>query len=257
VITRCNVQPNIYLEDEDREQFLAVRSRVVARFHLLLHAYCLMDNQFHLLVETPNANLSKAMRQLKGVYTQAFNRRNQRVGHVLQGRSNAMLLGRDSYLLELCRCVVLTPVRAKRTRKAETYSWSSYRATAGLDPTPPYLIADWILVQLGRQRATAQRKCLGFAAEGIGLGSPWEEVQARYYSRASGLRNDWHLVYETNVWEMSFPDDNGLPPGSRCISWSAPGLWPTECDGMKPFMKFIGTMVIISRRSATLWGYTM
>jgi len=122
VTARGNAQQDIFLGDEDRQQFLAVLSRVVSRFHLLLHAYCLMDNHFHLLVETPEANLSEAIRQLNGVYTQAFNRRHQRVGHVLQGRFKAIVVDRDSYLLELCRYVVLNPVRAKTTRKADTYT---------------------------------------------------------------------------------------------------------------------------------------
>ena len=138
-----------------------------------------MDNHFHLVVETPEGNLSKAMRQLNGVYTQAFNRRHQRVGHVLQGRFKAMLVDRDSYLLELCRYVVLNPVRAKTTRKADTYPWSSYRATAGLVPSPPYLAIDWLLSQFGRQRAAAQRKYQAFVSEGIGHGSPWDEVRGQ------------------------------------------------------------------------------
>ncbi|TKB93367.1 MAG: addiction module toxin RelE [Nitrospira sp.] len=194
---RGNAQQDIFLDDEDRQQFLVVLTRVVSRFHLLLHAYCMMDNHFHLVVETPEANLSKAMRQLNGVYTQAFNRRYQRVGHVLQGRFKAIVVDRDSYLLELCRYVVLNPVRARRTRKADTYPWSSYRATAGLAPTPPYLTTDWLLSQFGLQRAAAQRKYQAFVAEGIGQGSPWEEVRGqvllgneRFIERlAPGLRD--------------------------------------------------------------------
>jgi REP element-mobilizing transposase RayT len=179
VTARGNAQQDIFLDDEDRQQFLAVLARVVFRFHLWLHAYCLMDNHFHLVVETPEANLSKAMRQLNGVYTQAFNRRHRRVGHVLQGRFKAIVVDRDSYLLELCRYVVLNPVRAKRTRKAETYPWSSYRATAGLAPTPPYLTIDWLLSQFGLQRAAAQRKYQALVAEGMGHGSPWEKVRGQ------------------------------------------------------------------------------
>ena len=197
VTARGNARQDIFLDDEDRQQFLAVLARVVSRFHLLLHAYCLMDNHFHLVVETPEANLSKAMRQLNGVYTQAFNRRHKRVGHVLQGRFKAILVDRDSYLLELCRYVVLNPVRAKRTRKADTYPWSSYRATAGLAPTPPYLTIDWLLSQFSLQRAAVQRKYQAFVAEGIGQGSPWEEVRGqvllgseRFIERlAPGLRD--------------------------------------------------------------------
>jgi putative transposase len=174
-----------------------VLARVVSRFHLLLHAYRLMDNHFHLVVGTPEGNLSKAMRQLNGVYTQAFNRRHQRVGHVLQRRFKAIVVDRDSYLLELCRYVVLNPVRAKQTRKADTYPWSSYRATAGLAPTPPYLTIDWLLSQFGLQRAAAQRKYQAFVSEGIRQGSPWEEVRGqvllgseRFINRlAPGLRD--------------------------------------------------------------------
>ncbi len=179
VTVRGNARQDIFLDDEDRQQFLGVLARVVSRFHLLLHAYCLMDNHFHLVVETPEGNLSKAMRQLNGVYTQAFNRRHQRVGHVLQGRFKSIVVDRDSYLLELCRYVVLNPVRAKQTRKADTYPWSSYRATVGLTPRPPYLTIDWLLSQFSLQRTAAQRKYQAFVAEGIGQGSPWEELRGQ------------------------------------------------------------------------------
>ena len=179
VTARGNARQDIFLTDEDRQRFLGVLAQVVSRFHLLLHAYCLMDNHFHLVVETPEANLSNAMRQLNGVYTQGFNRRHQRVGHVLQGRFKAILVDRDSYLLELCRYVVLNPVRAKTTRKAATYPWSSYRATAGLGPTPPYLTIDWLLSQFGQQRAAAQRKYQAFVADGSDQGSPWEAVRGQ------------------------------------------------------------------------------
>jgi REP element-mobilizing transposase RayT len=179
VTARGNARQDIFLDAEDRQRFLGILARVVSRFHLLVHAYCLMDNHFHLVVETPEANLSTAMRQLNGVYTQAFNRRHGRVGHVLQGRFKAILVDRDSYLLELCRYVVLNPVRAKITRKPETYPWSSYRATAGLASTPPGLTVDWLLSQFGRQRAGAQRTYQAFVTEGIGQESPWAQVQGQ------------------------------------------------------------------------------
>ncbi len=93
------------------------------------HAYCLMGNHYHLLLETPESNLSKGRRQLNGVYTQRFNRRHRRVGHVLQGRFKAILVGKESDLLGLARYIVLNLVRAKRVRKPHTYPWSRYRAT--------------------------------------------------------------------------------------------------------------------------------
>lgn len=125
--------------------FLGGLGEVIARFGWLCHAYCLMDNHYHLLIETPEANLSLGMRQLNGVYAQRFNRRHGRVGHVLQGRFKAIVVDRDSYLLELCRYVVLNPIRAGRVEHIERYAWSSYPATMGLAQCPAWLKTDWVL----------------------------------------------------------------------------------------------------------------
>jgi len=111
----------------------------VERFGWICHAYCLMNNHFHLITETPYSNLSCGMRQLNGVYTQGFNRRHRKTGHLFQGRFKAILLERDSYLLELARYVVLNPVRTRTFKAPEDCAWSSYRATLGLDPVPPGL----------------------------------------------------------------------------------------------------------------------
>ena len=179
VTARGNARQDIFLDDEDRHSFLAVLERVVSRYHPLLHAYCMMGNHFHLVLETPEGNLSPIMRQLNGIYTQAFNRRHGRVGHVLQGRFKAILVERDSHLLELCRYVVLNPVRARMTRKAAKYPWSSYRATAGLDAIPSFLCTDWLLSQFGKQRSSAQRKYQAFVEEGVGQASPWPQVRGQ------------------------------------------------------------------------------
>ena len=122
VTSRGNARAAIFLDDEDRPIFLGVLGAVVARFGWLCHAYCLMDNHYHLLLETPDPNLSRGMRQLNGVYTQRFNRRHGRVGHVLQGRFKAILVDRDGYLLELARYLVLNPVRAGRVKDPGRYS---------------------------------------------------------------------------------------------------------------------------------------
>ena len=88
-----------------------------------------MSNHYHIIVETVESNLSKGMRQLNGVYTQTFNRRHRRVGHVFQGRYKAILVEKDSYLLELSRYVVLIPVRAQMVNDTADWPWSSYRAS--------------------------------------------------------------------------------------------------------------------------------
>ena len=179
VTARGNARAEIFLDNEDRDSFLAVFAECVARFGWLCHAYCLMDNHYHLLIETPDANLSAGMRQLNGVYTQRFNRRHGRVGHVFQGRFKAILVERDSYLLELCRYVVLNPVRAKMVRDAAQYGWSSYLATMGGASAPQWLQTDWVLGQFGKSRAVARRKYGEFVAEGVGITSPWSELKGQ------------------------------------------------------------------------------
>jgi REP element-mobilizing transposase RayT len=169
----------IFEDDEDRLRFLANLGEVVLRFNWLCHAYCLMDNHYHLLVETIDGNLSPGMRQLNGVYTQRFNRRHGRVGHVFQGRFKAILLERESHLLELCRYVVLNPVRAGATRRPGQYRWSSYRATAGLEGKPGFLTVAWILGRFGERRGAARKEYRRFVLAGEREPSPWERLKAQ------------------------------------------------------------------------------
>ncbi|MGH8512095.1 MAG: REP-associated tyrosine transposase [Gammaproteobacteria bacterium] len=177
--SRGNAREPIVLDDDDRRVFLSVMASVIKRFNWLCHAYCLMSNHYHLLVETPEANLSQGMRQLNGVYTQRFNRRRARVGHLFQGRFKAILVDRDSYLLELCRYVVLNPVRAKMVKDPLNYPWSSLRATAGLDPKPPCLTVDWVLGQFAKTASVARRRYTEFIRSGLGLSSPWEHLRGQ------------------------------------------------------------------------------
>lgn len=190
VTARGNARDWIYLDDEDRQAFTDLLAEVVGGFNWLLHAYCLMGNHYHLLVETPDANLGRGMRQLNGVYTQRFNRRHERVGHVFQGRYKAILVEKDSYLLELARYVVLNPVRAGLVGEPGEWPWTSYRATAGLDGRPPWLGADWLLSALGSERAKAQQRYRQFVAEGVGRPSPWEELRGQLYLGSEGFAQD-------------------------------------------------------------------
>ena len=131
VTSRGDGREDIFHTDEDRVAWLETLAQVCKRFNWVCHAYCQMTNHYHLLVETPDANLSKGMRQLNGVYTQRVNRTHGRVGHVFQGRFKAVLVDKDNYLLELSRYVVLNPLRAKMVRRVEQWRWSSYLATCG------------------------------------------------------------------------------------------------------------------------------
>ena len=159
--------------------FLATLAWVVERFGWRCHAYCLMDNHIHLLIDTPQPNLSRGMRQLNGVYTQRFNRRHGKVGHLFQGRYKAILVEKEGYLLELARYIVLNPVRAKMVKTPERYPWSSYQPMLGLAPVPPALAIEWVLDQFARTRATARRRYAKFVHDGIGVPGPWEEVKGQ------------------------------------------------------------------------------
>jgi len=117
-----------------------------------------MANHYHLLIETPKANLSLGVRQLNGLHTQSFNRQHRLVGHLFQGRFKAILVEKDSYLLELCRYIVLNPVRVKRNGQIGAWKWSSYRATVGSAAVPEFLTVDWVLGQFGKSRPTAQKR---------------------------------------------------------------------------------------------------
>ena len=121
------------------------------------------------------------MRHLNGVYTQRFNRRHRRPGHVFQGRYKAIVVEKESYLLELCRYVVLNPVRAKAVDAPDAFMWSSYRATAGLADILDYLTTDWILAHFGKKRKTAQKHYREFVRAGESKEKPWDHLRGQIY----------------------------------------------------------------------------
>jgi putative transposase len=181
VTSRGDGREAIFLAEEDRGLFLGVLSEVVPNFNWAVHAYCLMDNHYHLLIETPDGNLSKGMRQLNGVYTQRFNRQHGRVGHVFQGRYKAIIMQKESYLLELARYVVLNPVRARMVRSPAEWPWSSYRATAGLCDAPFWLTTDGLLSIFSAQRSEAVMRYAAFVAEGKHQPGPWEKLKNQIF----------------------------------------------------------------------------
>jgi REP element-mobilizing transposase RayT len=181
VTSRGDGREAIFLGDEDRHRFLDVLSDLVHDFNWAVHAYCLMDNHYHLLIETPEGNLSKGMRHLNGVYTQRFNRGHGRVGHVFQGRYKAIIVQKESYLLELARYVVLNPVRAHMVHTPDQWSWSSYRATARLCEPPLWLTVDWLLTAFSEHRGEAIRRYMDFVADGRNQPGPWEKLKNQIF----------------------------------------------------------------------------
>ncbi len=179
ITSRGNARLPIFEDITDRNQFLDVLDGVVKRFKWRCHAYCLMNDHYHLVVETAEGNLAQGMRQLNGVYTQSFNRRHNQGGHIFQGRYKAILVERENFLLDLCRYVVLNPVGAGLVKEPEKYYWSSYLATAGLEKRPSFLKVDWILNQFGENREKSQEKYRDFVKNGINAESPWKALHAQ------------------------------------------------------------------------------
>lgn len=140
-----------------------------------------MTNHYHLLIETPSPTLSRGMRDLDGFDGQAFNRRHRRPGHVFQGRFKAILVERDAHLLELCRYIVLNPVRARMVRHAGDWPWSSYAATAGLAEAPPWLATDWLLSQFGADHEQARAAYRDFVAAGHSTRSVWADLKGQIW----------------------------------------------------------------------------
>lgn len=212
VTSRGDRRETIFEDNEDRRMFLGTLAEVVKRFNWLCHAYCLMTNHYHLVVETPEANLSKGMRQLNGVYTQASNRRHRRTGHLLQGRFKGILVDKDSYLLELARYVVLNPVRAGMVKRPQDHPWSSHRAMVGQAPTPAWLATDALLTQFAKRRAEARRRYQRFVSEGIDQGSPWAGLRQQIYLGDENFVARMQKKADIRGDELSIPRAQRRPP---------------------------------------------
>ena len=144
-------------------------------------ASCLMANHSHLVLEALEPTLSRGMRQFNGVYTQQFNRHHGRVGHVFQGRYQAIFVDREPYLLQLVRYVVLNPVRAGMVTNPEQWGWSSYQATVGQAYAPDGLATAWVLRQCGTRRAQAHQRFARFVCDGQGQPSLWHARRNQTY----------------------------------------------------------------------------
>ncbi len=187
VTSRGDRREDIYADEADRLVWLDVFGQVCRRFNWVCHGWCQMSNHYHVIVETIEGNLAQGMRQLNGVYTQSVNRRHRRIGHVFQGRYKAILVERDSYLLELARYVVLNPARAGMVKGAGDWRWSSYLAMVGETPPPDWLQTDWILGQFGAERRMAVAHYIDFVRAGVGLPSVWESLRGQVYLGSDGF----------------------------------------------------------------------
>jgi len=149
ITARGNEKKDVFRSHKDRERFLFYIASAAERYGAVIHAYCLMSNHFHLLMETPRGNLSEIMQYVNGAYTTYFNVKRKRTGHLFQGRFKSIVVDADEYAMELSRYIHLNPVRAGMVGKPEDHEWSSYRAYVGISASPAWLKTDIILSSFG------------------------------------------------------------------------------------------------------------
>jgi REP element-mobilizing transposase RayT len=231
VTSRGDRREPIFVDDEDRHALLGIVAQGLSRFNAEALAYCLMGNHYHFVLHTREANLSLLMRHINGIYTQAFNRRHDKVGHLFQGRFKAILVDRDAYLLEVCRYVDLNPVRARLVRKPEAWAWSSYRAHVGQTPAPVWLdtqgLHGYLLGRAVRTTADSRRAAAQYAGlvASVPDASLWD----------SALRQQIYLGDETFVEQMQAlaeprnSTDSDIPKIQRLKSRTL-AQWLQSCE---------------------------
>jgi putative transposase len=198
LIARGNNRQVIFHDTEDFKKFLSLLSTQKAKLGFYIYAYCLMSNHFHLLIERQAVPVGRIMLRVLTGYSQYYNRKYRKVGHVFQGRHKAILCQADRYLGELVRYIHLNPVRAKMVRKAERYAWSSQRAYLGMEPET-FVDADPVLRLFGARKAKARENFVQFVAAGAKLGHMDE-----YYSAGNeGILGSEEFVDAAihRIWE--------------------------------------------------------
>lgn len=158
VTSRGNERKDVFKSQRDREKFLTYLQTATDRYGAAVHVYCLMSNHYHLLLETPEGNLSQIMRHINGAYTNYYNTKRNRTGHLFQGRYKAILVEADEYATELSRYIHLNPVRAKMVEEPEAYRWSSYRSYIGESKAPEWLKTAFILRYFGSNGKVAEKE---------------------------------------------------------------------------------------------------
>ncbi len=167
VMMRGNGGNDIFFSAADRSRFLLLLQAGIARYEHRVHAFCLMDNHVHLLIQVGSVSLSKIIQNLGFRYTRYVNQQRNVVGHLFQGRFKAILVDADSYLLELMRYIHLNPVRAGLCKTVDDYEWSSHHAYMG-EETIPWLHRQEILTRFSHDESKARALFLDFTHQGTG-----------------------------------------------------------------------------------------
>ncbi len=167
ITSRGNERKKIYRDDGDKEKFLGLLEDYKNRYNFLIHCFVLMDNHYHLVIETLRPNLIKIMHGLNSGYTGYFNKKYKRSGHLFQGRYKAIIVDKENYLLELSRYVHLNPLRAKIINKPQDYKWSSYGGYIRKKEVNNLNNYNWLLSIFGNEEKKSRRQYKEFVEEGI------------------------------------------------------------------------------------------
>ena len=162
ITSRGNERKAIFKNKSDRNKFLTYLKSAYLRYGAIIHVFCLMDNHYHLLLQTPRGNLAQIMRHVNGAYTTYFNIKHKRRGHLFQGRYKAILVDADAYAAELSRYIHLNPVRSGMVDKPEKYSWASYPYYIGKKKKPDWLSLDFILEYFEHTKLSAEKNYAHF-----------------------------------------------------------------------------------------------
>lgn len=219
VTARGNARAPVFLDDRDFRAFLGLLEKHATRFNIKVMCYVLMSNHYHIMVETPEANLCVFMHNLQSHYANQFNRRHGRCGHLFQGRYKAIIVDKDSYLVELSRYIHLNPVRAGMAEQPEQWEWSSYRAC--VRPSAPgleWLERDEILKRFGKRRAAARAAYRDFVLAGIGkeLANPLAAARSQLILGSEEFDREVGALIEKEREEI----DTDIVSGLQVTRWT-------------------------------------
>lgn len=210
IINRGNAGESIYTDDSDRHKFLEYLEAAAERFTIVIHAYCLMTTHYHLIVETPNTNISSAIQWLNVSYATYYNRKRHRQGHLFQGRFKSILINADDYLLELSRYIHRNPVMAKITESPEDYSWSSYRAYVKGGKTIPSWLERYRLLSYFE---TTTRKAMNRYRSFVeGIDETYREDPTTHAVAGSILGSESFITWIQDTFLKKRTDDREIPP---------------------------------------------
>ena len=217
VTSRGNEQKDVFRNKRDREKFLEYLASASERYAAVIHAYCLMNNHYHLLLETPDGNLSRIMMHINGAYTTYFNVKRKRAGHLFQGRYKAILVDADDYLSELSCYIHLNPVRAGIVERPEQYQWSSYRNYTG-SAAPAWLQTGFILGNFAQNQDEANEKYRNFIEDCLGK----EYESPLLGTIGAAILGDRKFIEKISSTHLRRKDDDDIPALRRLARRPAP-----------------------------------